>query len=157
MYYGFYVMWVALGSFLFPNTPGPHRCSHVFFVCVCEASVKIWTLKHLSAVFSYRYLTPHIDMFMKCCVGLIWLSSLYADDVRFYMPNEFGLCLEYWSFSKFERGEDHLDLFLYIYQLVFFLYDVQVCVYLNMLRVPEIPFKPNELSVSLSLSLRWIP
>lgn len=48
-------------------------------------------------------------------------------------------------------GGNHHDLFLYIDKLVFFMYDVQVCVYLNMLRAPDIASKPNELSVSLSL------
>ena len=41
MYYGFYVTWVALGSFLFLNMSGLHRCSHVVRarVCVC---VSMW-------------------------------------------------------------------------------------------------------------------
>lgn len=36
------------------------------------------------------------------------------------------------------------------YRLVFFMYAVKVCVYLNMLRVPKISSKPNEVSVALS-------
>lgn len=64
-------------------------------------------------------------MFMKCRVGLIWLSSLYADDICFYMLNEFGLCfLSIEAFRSSNEGGNHLDLFLYIYQLVFFMYDV---------------------------------
>lgn len=65
-------------------------------------------------------------MFMKCRVGSIWLSLLYADDVRFYMLNEFELCLVYWSLSK---GEDHLDLFLYIYQLFFYVRCSSLCLF----------------------------
>lgn len=57
------------------------------------------------------------------------------------------------DFKDETRGETPPVLLLFLfcnYRLVFFMYAVKVCVYLNMLRVPKISSKPNEVSVTLS-------
>lgn len=146
MYYGFYVTWVALGSFLFPNTPGLQWCSHVF---LCEASVKIWTLKHLSCV------SVSVSNIIHCRfheVSRSFNMTFFTLRRRcpFLYPERVWTVFRVLRIFKDQMGGNHLDFFLYIYQLLFFMYDVKVCVYLNMLRIPEIPSKPKELYVSFS-------
>lgn len=147
MYYGFYVTWVALGSFLFPNTPGLQWCSHVF---LCEASVKIWTLKHLSCVSVSVSNIIHCRFHEVSRLFNMTFFTLRRQCPFLYSERVWTVFRVLRIFKDQMRGGNHLDFFLYIYQLLFFMYDVKVSVYLNMLRIPEIPSKPKALSVSFS-------
>ena len=135
------------------------------WVCECMREASVLDLKaSLSCVFvsvsdtTHRYVHEVSRWFNMTFFTLRrWCPFLYAERVW----TVFGVLK---LFEVRTRG-GHLDLFLYIYQFVFFLYNVQVYVYLNMLRVPEITSKPNEQSISLSLrqitqlvgTLPWSP
>lgn len=102
-------------------------------------------------MFPYRYLTSQHCRFHE-------VSRLF--DMTFFTLRRrcpFLYAERVWTvfrvleiFKDQMRGGNHLNFFLYIYQLLFFMYDVKVCVYLNMLSIPEIPSKPKEVSVSFS-------